>query len=121
MWCGHITETVLGCDGFSTPCFYKLLCADSLVCNTWKQEFCGNQTSLLEVGKAAQADDWILESLVFNHSSRSPAQQKALSMSKRAKQSADYDMLLSRTNDKVDMNSDSLSGLDASVKGKCDR
>jgi hypothetical protein len=119
MFCSHVTEEVFGCDGFSVPCFYKLMCADNLVCNAWKDEFCGNQTdssSLLEVDQAAQTDDWILESLGFNHNFGSRTQQMAVEMSKRAKRITAYDIHFSKTDDEVDE-----AGLDASIEGKCTR
>jgi hypothetical protein len=95
------------------------MCHENLVCSDWKQEFCGGQPELIEVGNAAGADDWILRSLGLNHSVGFPAAQTAEELLERAKRVADSDMHLSKSNGKLDIDVDGLSGLDASVKGKC--
>jgi hypothetical protein len=128
MWCQGLTQEVLECEGFSFPCYYKLMCSSSLVCNDWKKEFCGGQTSLIEVSSAedwipsvAKGDDWIPESFGLNSSFGSTTQQMPMELSTRAKRVFAYDMHLSKTNEEADIDVDSLSGLDASVKGKCTR
>jgi hypothetical protein len=126
MWCGHLTEKVLECDGFSYPCFYKLLCSASIVCDHWKDEFCGGQTSLIQgkIQEAVEADEWIRNSLGHSHSfGKSPTEHMALAMSKRAKIVGAFNVDASKVNsnarEEVDADVDGLSGLDASVKGKC--
>jgi hypothetical protein len=97
------------------------MCGDSLVCDIWKKEFCGGQTSnsLLEVGQEADADDWITKSLGGNHSIASFTEHMAMAFSKRANTADDHDMLTSKTKAEVHADVDSFSGLDAAVKGKC--
>jgi hypothetical protein len=119
MWCGHFIQELNGCEGFSYPCFYFLLCKHDLVCSDWKAEFCGGQTSLIEGSNSAKAEDWIPESFGLNNSYGSATQQMAVELSRRLNRFVAYDMHLSKTNEEVDVDVDGLSGLDAAVKGKC--
>jgi hypothetical protein len=113
------------------------------VCRDWKEEFCGGaylheddeddhdggssntftQTSLLEISKRAEVDDWVRKSLGLNHSFGSPFQHMTEALSKRAKSGDGVHISQLHAEANADATSlielDSLVELDASVKGKC--
>jgi hypothetical protein len=116
MWCGQLTEALFACQhnqGSSYPCFYQLLCREPTVCEAWKSEFCGGQTSprLLEHG--------ISKSSGFNRSLGSLEQHASKALTRRAQPADNHDMHISKTSGEVDADVANLGGLDVSLKGKC--
>jgi hypothetical protein len=44
-WCGRFMTKFVSCEGYSMPCFYKILCQSPCVCDTWKAVRCGGQVN----------------------------------------------------------------------------